>query len=366
MKAGTYIHIPFCLTKCGYCNFFSVPYSLTSFNNYINLLLKEIESFKQAFDFEADTVYLGGGTPSLLSANQINSIIGLVQPDENAEITLEVNPVQITEDWVKVLSKTRVNRLSLGVQSMNNENLKALGRKHTAESIPEKMKLLRYHGFNNISLDMLYGLPIFANYHIEEELDNYLSLEPEHISTYLLSIDNNVPFKHWQSILPDDKSAEIQYNTICKTLREAGWNHYEISNFAQPDFESRHNLHYWLGDEYIGMGAGASGFVNKQRYHRPDDLELWQFAVEKRDNLYEKESETKAQQKADLIIMQLRLSRGLDIQEYKERFGSDFLADYHDAVEKFITSGHMEIDDGYIKLTPKARFVSNHILREFV
>jgi len=366
LKSGAYIHIPFCLTKCGYCNFFSVPYSITALNNYINLLLKEIESFKQTYEFEADTVYLGGGTPSLLSANQINSIIGLVQPDENPEITLEVNPVQITEDWVKALSKTKVNRLSLGIQSMNNENLKALGRKHSAASIPERIKLLRENGFNNISMDLLYGLPIFANYNIEEELDNFLSLEPEHISTYLLSIENNVPFKHWKAILPDDKFTEIQYYTICETLRETGWDHYEISNFARPGLESRHNLHYWLGDEYIGMGAGASGYVNKQRYKRPDDLELWQFAVEKKDNLYEKESETKAQQKADFIIMQLRLSRGLDIQSYKERFGSDFVSDFHDAIEKFISSGHMEMTNGYIRLSQKAWFVSNHILREFV
>lgn len=366
LKTGVYIHIPFCLTKCGYCSFFSVPYSQKAFSNYLSYLQDEIKSFKQRFNFEADTVYLGGGTPSLLTAEQIRSILFLINPEKDAEVTLEVNPVQITQEWVKAVSETGINRLSLGIQSMHNDKLSALGRKHKAESVPERIRLLREHGFDNISLDLLYGLPYFSDMTIEQELESFLELNPEHISTYLLTIDERVEFKHWKSILPPPETCEQQYNTICEKLAQAGFEQYEISNFAIPDKQSRHNLHYWLDEDCLGIGAGASGFVNGQRYRRPDDLELWQYSVEKQDILYEKESETKAQQKADFIIMQMRLIRGLDINAYKQRFGTDFLTDYNEIIERFIASGHLKLEGNNISLTPSARFVSNHILREFV
>jgi oxygen-independent coproporphyrinogen-3 oxidase len=328
--------------------------------------LEEILLFKQQYNFEADTVYFGGGTPSLLSAEQINSILELIAPSEDAEITLEANPIQITQDWVKAQSKTRINRLSLGVQSMHNDNLKALGRKHTAESIPDRIKLLRDYGFNNISHDLLYGLPYFTNWSIKQELEQYLALQPEHISTYLLTIEDNAPFKHWKSILPDEAETEKQYNIICETLTDNGFVQYEISNFAKPDKQSRHNLHYWLGDDYIGLGAGASGFINKQRYRKPEDISLWELSVQKQDILFELEDETTAQQKADFIIMQLRLTRGLELKAYGERFGSDFLSDYNETVKKYVATGYLEAENGFVRLASKARFVSNQILQEFV
>lgn len=365
MRAGVYIHIPFCLTKCGYCSFYSVPYSGEALGSYVNVLLKEAELFRSNYGFEADTVYLGGGTPSLLSAEQINRILDKVNPQAEAEITLEVNPIQVTPDWVSALKTTPVNRLSLGVQSLYNENLVALGRKHTAGSIPDKMKLLRGNGYDNISLDLMYGLPWFAQYSMEAELERYLELEPEHISTYLLSIEENVPFSHWNRILPDDKTAEAQYYSICDAMEQAGYIHYELSNFAKAGRESRHNLHYWLDDDYIGLGSGASGFIKRQRYKKPEDLQVWELSVQRGDLLYEKEAETKAQQKTDFIIMQFRLLRGLDTAAYKERFGTDFVNDYHEILDRYLASGHLEAENGYIRLARRAWFISNHILREF-
>jgi oxygen-independent coproporphyrinogen-3 oxidase len=249
---------------------------------------------------------------------------------------------------------------------MHNDNLKALGRKHTSESIPERMKLLREHGFDNISLDLLYGLPYFTNWSIEQELEQYLALQPEHISTYLLTVEDNVPFKHWQAILPDEAATEKQYNTICESLAANEFEQYEISNFGKPDKQSRHNLHYWLGDDYLGLGAGASGFIQKQRYRKPEDICLWELSVQKQDILFEQENETITQQKADFIIMQLRLSRGLELKAYSERFGSDFISDYNDIIDKFITEGYLEMENGFVRLAPKALFVSNQILQEFV
>ncbi|MFO7659532.1 MAG: radical SAM family heme chaperone HemW [Candidatus Cloacimonadaceae bacterium] len=366
MTTGVYIHVPFCLSKCGYCNFYSVPYSAAALNSYVSLLQQEIECFNQAYDFEADTVYFGGGTPSLLKAEQINAITDLINIQADAEITLEANPIQITEDWVRSLAKTKVNRLSLGVQSLHNDHLAALGRRHSAESVPDRIKLCRDFGYDNISLDLMYGLPNFSEYRIEEDLEKYLALRPEHISTYLLSIEENVPFRHWKELLPDDLFAEKQYHTICNTLSEAGFEHYEISNFALPGRHSRHNLRYWLDEDCIGLGASASGFIKLQRYRKPDDLEIWQYALERKDILYQKELETKAQQKANFIIMQLRLTRGLDLKAYQQRFGTDFISDYNDIIERFVGSGHLEMTNGFIRLTSAAWFVSNSILREFV
>jgi oxygen-independent coproporphyrinogen-3 oxidase len=366
LSAGIYIHIPFCLTKCGYCSFFSVPFSSSGLESYVTTLKDEIGQFKQKFGLEADTVYFGGGTPSLLAAQQINSILDLIQPPADAEITLEVNPVQVTSGWVKALKETEVNRLSLGVQSLSDENLQALGRKHTAGSITDRMKLLRDNGYDNISMDLIYGLPYFSEYRMEEELNSFLALDPEHLSTYLLTIEDNVPYSHWKKILPDDQTTQLKYETICSTLIEMGWEQYEISNFARPGKASRHNLHYWLADDYYGLGAGASGFLNNQRYKRPEDIQLWEFSVQKGDILYEKETETLTQQKADFIIMQLRLARGLELAEYKRRFGTDFITDFNDTIEQFITSGHLEHADGFIKITPGFRFVSNRIMQEFV
>ena len=365
MKTGIYIHIPFCLTKCGYCSFFSVPYSREALDRYVETLLEEIRYFRKGFNFVADTVYFGGGTPSLLSAGQINTIVELIEPAGGAEITLETNPVQITPDWVRTLRTSPVNRLSLGVQSMFDENLVALGRKHKADSLSDRMKLLRDSEFANISLDLMYGLPWFTRYSPEDELERYLALQPEHISTYLLSIEDHVPYSHWQKILPDDVTTEKQYIAICRGLERAGFIQYELSNFSLPGRESRHNLHYWLDEDYIGLGAGASGFIRRQRYKKPEDIELWTHSVQRGDILYELESETKAQQKTDFIIMQFRLTRGLDPQAYKERFGTDFVTDYHDTLERFIASGHILPGNGFFQLAPKARFVSNHILQEF-
>jgi oxygen-independent coproporphyrinogen-3 oxidase len=363
---AVYIHVPFCLTKCGYCSFYSVPYQKTIANNYFDILCKEIDLFKQTYQIKPDSIYFGGGTPSLLTSEQINTLIELLEPPANTEISLEANPVQITEEWLKAMAQTKVNRLSLGVQSMHNGTLKTLDRKHTAESMPERIKLCREFGFANLSLDLMYGLPESTSEQIKTELELFLQLESEHISTYLLNIDENVPFKHWQDKLPDDAEAEKQYNTIWDALTQAGFEHYELSNFAKPGFQSRHNLHYWLGGSFLGLGAGASGFVDNLRYHKPDDLQLWQKSVEQADIFNQTEAETSAQQKADFIIMQLRLLRGLELNEYRARFGSEFILDYQQGLERFTKSGHLHIDDRYVRLTRKALFVSNSIFREFV
>jgi len=363
---AVYIHVPFCLTKCGYCSFFSVPYKKSLADEYFDYLCKEIDLFKQTYQIKPDSVYFGGGTPSLLNSKQISTIIDLLEPKADAEITLEANPVQITSEWLKAITQTKVNRLSLGVQSMHNNSLIALGRKHTAESMPERIKLCREFGFANLSLDLMYGCPDSTVAQVITELELLLQLEPQHISTYLLSIDENVPFKHWLPNIPDDAEAEKQYNTICETLVQAGFEHYELSNFAKTGFQSRHNLHYWLGDSYLGLGAGAAGFVDNVRYHKPDDLQLWEKTVMQTDILNQTEIETLAQQKADFIIMQLRLLRGLELSEYQSRFGSDFASDFQEGLVRFTKSGHLRMEDGYVRLTRKALFVSNSIFREFV
>ncbi len=363
---AVYLHIPFCLTRCGYCSFFSIPYSKPQIDDYIAYLYRETELFTQTYRIAADSIYFGGGTPSLLTAGQLSLLIDKLNPLPDAEITLEVNPIQITPEWLNALTKTKVNRLSLGLQSMQNTNLKALGRKHTSESMQQRIRLCREYGYQNISLDLMYGLPGSTEQKIEYDLAEYIKLNPEHISTYLLSIEDNLPLQHWQELLPDDAISERQFAIIRNTLLQAGFEHYELSNFAKEGCHGRHNLHYWMGDDYLGVGAGASGFVHGSRYQKPENIELWKQSIDAENLIYEQDTETLIQQKADFIIMQMRLLRGLDIQEYYTRFGSDFISEYQQVVNRFTDSGHLLRKGRYIRLAEKALFISNSIFREFV
>lgn len=363
---AVYLHIPFCLTRCGYCSFYSVPYTKPQMESYYQYLCREIDHFTKTYNITPETIYFGGGTPSLLTADQITVIIDLLSPASDAEITLEANPIQLTNDWLKALSQTKVNRLSLGVQSMHDAALRALGRKHTAESMYGRIRLCREAGFDNISLDLMYGLPGSTVEQIQTDLEEYLKLNPEHISTYLLNIEDDAPFRHWKDDLPDDELAEKQYYTIREVLTQSGYEQYELSNFSKSGKHSRHNLHYWMGDSYLGLGPGASGYTNGIRYHRPDDLLIWKQSVDNGDIMLAVEAETLTQQKADFIIMQLRLMCGLDTEEYKIRFNSVFGVDYQFEIAKLIQSGYLLSDGRYFKLSDSALFISNSIFREFV
>lgn len=365
MDTGIYIHIPFCLTKCGYCSFFSVPYSRPKINRYYEYLLKEISLWKEQHHFQAKTIYFGGGTPSLLPTRDVQNLIQRLNPADQAEITLEVNPIQITEDFLLGLKQTEVNRLSLGMQSALHENLQLLGRKHPASSLPQKIKLCRKYGYHNLSFDFMYGLPAVPLKKVKEDLEKLLALKPKHVSTYLLTLDEQVPFAAWKPKLPSDLMIEKQYELIRRMLQEYGFRQYEISNFARTGYQSKHNLAYWLSENYLGLGAGAAGYLRPYRYQHPPDIRIWEAGIDE-GALPLTSRDSFAEQKTDFIIMQLRLRRGLDRAEYRQRFGTEIFADYRQIIAQYQNSGYLKLTPRYLKLSDQALLVSNHILKDFV
>jgi len=398
---AVYLHIPFCLSKCGYCAFYSVAYRRMEIQRYGVLITRELELFRHRFEIKPDTVYFGGGTPALLTADQINEIMSVLNPGSKMidralcqdaptngqavllpqtegagslresdptymEITLEINPIQITDKFLKELNRTPVNRLSIGIQSLNDEKLSCLGRKHRGGTMKQMMKMCREYGYDNVSVDLMYGLPGEDSPALAGDIDRLLELEPEHISAYLLSLEPGTPLVEAHPKLPPDEELAAQYDLIRNKLVKAGFYQYEISNFAQPGCESKHNLHYWEGDDYLGLGASASGLIRGVRYTNPMDLALYGQQIEAGSILPGAEHPDPEQQRTDYLIMAFRLRRGIRREDYRRRFGNDILADYRQVFDRKELKGMFEIDDTAVRLSETALFVSNRVLEEFV
>ncbi len=372
-QIAVYLHIPFCLTHCGYCTFFSVPYSKSSLELYLQYLHKEIDLF---FQYHPDlayakSIYFGGGTPSLLRAEDIAELCARFNFAEEAEITLEINPLQITKNYLSALKNTPVNRLSIGIQSMDNEELNLLDRKHKAEQIKDKIELCRQFGFNNISLDLIYGLPCSSLNKLKDNLIQFLYLKPEHISCYLLTLDSDTPLaakikKGKVPPLPEDSLLAEEYELICSELDRAGYEQYEISNFCLPGKQSKHNLCYWKSEPYLGLGASAAGFLPPYRYTNPSNLYDYYDHLDKGLIMPEAESCSSKQMIADFIMMGLRLTEGIDLNELKNHFNYDLEEDKGLQLEKLYSLGMIEKNGSYLSLSTKALFVSNTIIGELI
>ena len=287
------------------------------------------------------------------------------------EITLEVNPVQITPDFVKGLRTTPVNRLSIGVQSMRDEALGYLGRAHKAASIPERIRLLRDQGYDNISLDLIYALPGMELTDLRRDLDAFLALGPEHISCYLLTLDEDSELARAiaegkSPSLPDDESCALQYELICQTLRQAGFIHYEISNFARPGFEGRHNLSYWHSSPYLAMGTAASGWLPPKRYSNPASLDEYYRLIDAGELMPGAETLSNEQSEADEIMMGLRLLEGIDLKDFETRHLRPFEWGRERELERLIRLELLEREDGRIRLSERALFISNAVIGELL
>lgn len=361
---GLYIHIPWCLSHCGYCNFFTQKYSRKASDNYFRLLISEKNAhLKRGLD-ELCTVYFGGGTPSLLSSQQISELISDLPLAPNAEITLETNPLQITESFVEELHKTPVNRLSLGIQSMRDEELDYLQRKHRAADIPAKIKLLQEAGFANISGDFIYGLPHSTAESMRAALQPLLELPLQHISCYLLEIAEDSALAGDIAFLPPDEVLAQQYYLMRNLAIEAGFEQYEISNFAHPGYESRHNLLYWQGDDWLAWGASACGYHKGCRYCHPADLEDYARIV-KSGELFSKQ-DPEAAAIPDYIMMRLRLTKGLSLAEFQSRFDQDFRQGRQAKLDQLIRLGLIRDDGENIRLSEAALFISNAVIAELL
>jgi len=362
-----YIHIPFCLSRCGYCSFFSLPYSKAARQEYLEWLNKEKDLYPELLNHSLKSVYFGGGTPSLLQAEQISELLAGLKYTPEAEITLEVNPLQLTQAFLSALQQTPVNRLSIGLQSMDDRQLIWLGRRHKSAELPEKIKLCRDYGFQNLSLDFIYGLPVgIGSLSVQDNLKAFLDLQPSHISCYLLSLEEDCALWGKCPSLPDDEELAEQYETICHVLAQAAFEHYEISNFARPGCASRHNLGYWTGTDYFALGASGAGWIRPIRYQNPTDLAQYYQNVQSAVRFPNAEKCSQQQEQNDWLMMGLRLTKGISLAEFKARFGVELESLYQKKLNKLMGIGMLGLTDSRLALTERAYFVSTSVIGELL
>lgn len=357
MTDSVYIHIPFCKSKCKYCSFVSFV-NEEKIQSYVEALLKEIDKYYRGESLK--TLYFGGGTPSLLLAKELKKIIDKFQINHNCEVTLEMNPDDANEDYLKSLNSIGINRLSIGAQTFDNEVLKFIGRRHNFEQTIKTVQLAKDVGFKNISLDLIYGLP---NANIESDLEKILQLNVQHISTYGLKIEEGSYFyKHYPENLPDEDMQADMYIKINEILNNAGFERYEISNFAQKGYESKHNLNYWNNEEYYGFGVAAHGYVDSIRYSNPNTLEKYLSAPFKHECEHIVTQQEKLEEE---IFLGFRKSTGINTEKINKNFDLDFDQKYKKILNKYVPNYIAKTDKGY-KLTLQGVLLSNNILAEFL
>lgn len=362
MVKSAYIHIPFCKQKCRYCSFVSFP-KLEIKNDYLNALKKEIKHYYKSE--QLDTLYFGGGTPSLLSAEEFGEILQLLNFTEETEITVELNPENLTTSYLKDLKTLGINRLSIGCQTFNDEILQQIGRKHSASDVENAVKLAQEAGFENISLDFIYGLPNQSTEMFVNDLMHAKNLGIHHISLYGLKIEEGCYFhKNMPTNLADgDLQAEMYLKAI-ETLEN--FEHYEISNFSRIEnrnLNSKHNLNYWNNENYYGFGVAAHGYTSNIRYSNTENLE--EYLTSPTKHLFEK-SLTVEEQLEEEIFLGFRKTDGIDIENINKKFGINFEEKYKTILEKYLSSGHLAKRADKYKLTNDGILVSNYILSEFL
>lgn len=359
---GLYIHIPYCRSKCCYCDFYSAACKGGVPDAYIDALCREMDRFSPcgSTPLRPDTLYFGGGTPSLLSPAQAARLISAAGPVPGAEITLEANPETVTPELLAAFRRAGVNRLSLGVQTARDDSLARLGRRHTAAQSRRALEMAVQAGFDNISGDVMLALPAYTM----AELDGTLSLLAEggctHISSYLLKIEPNTVFgKRPPEQLPDDDAAADFYLAAVEKLAALGYAQYEISNFAKPGFESRHNLIYWDCGDYLGLGPAAHSCMGGKRFAAPPGTAAFLAAPA----VYEPQGECTAE---DYIMLQLRLSHGLSLDALRARYGVVFGPEKHQLLQTLAEHGLAVLQNERLRLTPRGMLVQNSILCELL
>lgn len=371
-KKGLYLHIPFCVKKCNYCDFLSAPATKADREVYVDCLIKEIQAYKAA-GYEADTVFFGGGTPSLLSAYSIQRLMDALYTtfriEKSAEITMECNPETVDKEKLSAMHRAGINRISFGLQSAVDRELVLLGRIHNYKRFRTAYEEARKAGFVNINVDLMSAIPEQTEESWEETLSKVIALQPEHISAYSLIIEEGTVFYDRQDklTLPDEDAERRMYYRTGELLRAYGYEHYEISNYAFAGYESRHNLKYWSGADYIGMGQGASSYLEKVRFHNPYDGRVY------RENCgdlaalcCEREKLDKARQMEEFCFLGLRRMCGISEKEFKRRFKKEFGEVYPGIAEKFEEKGLLKRKGEWISLTERGIDVSNQIFAEFL
>lgn len=359
MASCVYLHIPFCLSKCKYCSFISFT-DISKKTGYLYSLLKEIDYYYQ--NEPLDTIYFGGGTPSLMEISELNKLLNKFNLTKNTEITIEVNPDSIDEKYLIGLKDIGFNRLSIGSQSFDDKLLKQIGRRHNSNQIFHTIELAQKAGFENISVDLIYGLPNQTLEMFKKDLDIINSLSIQHVSLYGLKIDEGCYFyKNYPQNLPDDDIQADMYLTAIEKLKD--FEHYEISNFAKRGFKSKHNLNYWKENEYYGFGIAAHGFIDGVRYSNYTKLDKYlENPVEREYGKFLTEQE----KLEESIFLGFRIKEGIDTKTINEKYHIDFDTKYKNIIEKYISTGHLiKTQEGY-QLSDEGFLLSNIILSEFI
>ena len=359
------MHIPFCSKKCKYCDFYSGCADSRKIDSYTEALIREIKQWGGKITCPIDTIYLGGGTPSLLKHHLIEVITAVKENfkvEKNAEITLEINPSGDSKEILEYAKKAGINRLSIGIQSGDDEELKILGRTHNFSDAENTFYEARKLGFNNISADLMIGLPNSGDGgKLKESLDKITSLVPEHISAYILKIEPKTVFYKDIDLLdlPDEDEVSNQYLFMSRYLKEKGYSHYEISNFAKKGYESRHNIKYWTLKDYLGIGPSAHSFVDGNRFYYPKDINGFISGIDVIED-------SKGGDLEEYIMLSLRLAKGINAKECLNKYSYKLSVGFLEKCKTFEKAGFMVNEDNNFCLTDEGMLLSNSIISELL
>ena len=368
---SAYVHIPFCTQICYYCDFSKVFIKNQPVDSYLEHLLQEFHSYEIQ---KLRTLYIGGGTPTALSAPQLEVLLdGLTKNLDLSvleELTIEANPGDLDEDKIAVLKNSAVNRVSLGVQTFDDKMLKKIGRSHLEKDIYENIDRLKLAGFDNISIDLIYALPGQTMEQVKDNVAKAIALDIPHMSLYSLILENHTVFmnrmRRGKLPLPKEEVEAEMFEYIIAELERAGFEHYEISNFSKPGFESRHNLMYWDNAEYYGIGAGASGYVNGVRYKNHGPIRHYLKAVEEGNARIHEEHLSLREQMEEEMFLGLRKKTGVSKARFEEKFGTSFENIYGQVVRDLCHQGLLQIEDQQIRMTKKGLFLGDTVAERFI
>ena len=368
---STYVHIPFCTQICYYCDFSKVFIKNQPVDSYLEHLLQEFHSYDIQ---KLRTLYIGGGTPTALSASQLEVLLdGLTKNLDLSmleELTIEANPGDLDADKIAVLQNSAVNRVSLGVQTFDDKMLKKIGRSHTEKDIYENIDRLKLAGFDNISIDLIYALPGQTMDQVKDNVAKAIALDIPHMSLYSLILENHTVFmnrmRRGKLPLPKEELEAEMFEYIIAELERSGFEHYEISNFSKPGFESRHNLMYWDNAEYYGIGAGASGYVDGVRYKNHGPIRHYLKAVEEGSARINEEHLSQREQMEEEMFLGLRKKSGVSMARFEEKFERSFQELYGEIVKDLVQQGLMQLDGDCVRMTKRGLFLGDTVAERFI
>ena len=371
--SGVYVHLPFCPYICPYCDFAKWPYRRSSAQRYLTALHSEIDAYADAGEFAS--VFFGGGTPNTYDAGEIAQLAGHIDRTfggpSDREVTIEVNPELVNVEDLREYVRAGINRVSIGVQSFVPAEIAGLVRRHSGDQVRDAVEAARTAGVRSISIDLIFAVPGQTPQTWHQSLQSAIALGVDHISTYGLTVESGTPYERWQEREPaaffgQDAEAEL-YDEALAELEQAGFEQYEISNFARPGHQSAHNANYWANGEYVGLGVGAASYLGGVRSVHSKNLDDYvNAALEGRPIPGEREKLEGAQRAGEAVMLALRTSQGVPLRDFNERYGIDFLDFYSDVVHTYEREGLLERTPTHVRLTRRGRFLANDVCAAFV